>query len=91
MIKMFIDNEEVVSDREFAINEEMLSASSTILNNCYPKSWELTKDYISNFYYPKDYSKFLLGEGEFEHGNAEYGVLNAICGYTSPCSEVLVP
>lgn len=76
MIKMFIDNEEVVSDREFAINEEMLSASSTILNNCYPKSWELNKDYISNFYYPKDYSKFLLGEGEFEHGDEEYGVLN---------------
>ena len=76
MIKMFIDNEEVVSDREFTINEEMLSASSTILNNCYPKSWELTKDYISNFYYPKDYSKFLLGKGEFEHGDEEYGVLN---------------
>ena len=75
MIKMFIDNEEVVSDREFAINEEMLSASSTILNNCYPKSWELNKDYISNFYYPKDYSKFLLGEGEYEKGNTEFTIL----------------
>ena len=40
MIKMYIAGEEVVSDKEFAIKEEMLSASSTILNNCYPKSWE---------------------------------------------------
>ena len=64
MIKMFINNEEVVSQNEFTINEEMLSASSTILNNCYPKSWELDKDYVSRFYYPKDYSKFeLINEG----------------------------
>lgn len=74
-IKMFIAGEEVVSQNEFTINEEMLSASSTILNNCYPKSWELTKDYTSNFYYPKDYSKFLLGEGEFLHGIEEYAPL----------------
>ena len=60
MIKMYIDNEEVVSNKDFTINEEMLSASSTILNNCYPISWETNKDYVSNFYYPKDYSKFTL-------------------------------
>lgn len=57
MIKMFIDNEEVVCSKEFAIVEEMLKTSSTVLNNCYPKSWEVTHDYVSNFYYPKDYSK----------------------------------
>lgn len=57
MIKMFIDNEEVVSSKEFAIVEEMLKTSSTVLNNCYPKSWEVNHDYASNFYYPKDYSK----------------------------------
>lgn len=57
MIKMFIDNEEVVSSKEFAIVEEMLKTSSTVLNNCYPKSWEVNHDYVSNFYYPKDYSK----------------------------------
>ena len=74
-IKMFIAGEEVVSSNEFEIDEEMLSASSTILNNCYPKSWELTKDYVSNFYYPKDYSRFLLGKGEFLHGNTEYSPL----------------
>ena len=55
-IKMYIANEEVVSNQTFTIKEETLSASSTILNNCYPKSWEDTKDYVSNFYYPKDYS-----------------------------------
>ena len=60
MIKMFIDNEEVVCNKEFTIKEEMLSTSSTILNNCYPKSWEQDHDYISRFYYPKDYSKCLI-------------------------------
>lgn len=83
-IKMFIAGEEVVSDREFTINEEMLSASSTILNNCYPKSWELTKDYVSNFYYPKDYSKFVLSKGNYTHGNDEYGVVRGYSGnYTT--------
>lgn len=74
-IKMFIADEEVVSNNDFTINEEMLSASSTILNNCYPKSWELTKDYVSNFYYPKDYSRFVLAQGEYEHGNQEFAPL----------------
>jgi CRISPR/Cas system CMR-associated protein Cmr5 small subunit len=60
MIKMYIAGEEVVSDKEFTIKEEMLSASSTILNNCYPKSWENDKDFTSRFYYPKDYSKFTM-------------------------------
>lgn len=60
MIKMYIGNEEVVCSNNFVISKEMLSASSTILNNCYPKSWELTKNYINNFYYPEDYSKFRL-------------------------------
>ena len=49
-IKMFIDDEEVVCNNLIEINEEMLSTSSTILNNCYPKSWEETHDYVNNFY-----------------------------------------
>ena len=57
MIKIFINGEEVVSNKDFTINEEMLSTSSTILNNCYPKTWEDDKDYVSRFYYPEDYSK----------------------------------
>jgi hypothetical protein len=60
MLKMTIDNEEVVSDKDITINEEMLSASSTILNNVYPKEWEEDKDYTSRFYYPQDYSKALI-------------------------------
>lgn len=56
MIRAYIGGEEVVSNKEFTIHEEMLNTSSTILNNCYPKSWETTKNYVSNFYYPKDYS-----------------------------------
>lgn len=60
MIKMTIGGEEVVCNKEFTIKEEMLSTSSTILNNCYPKSWEQDHDYTSRFYYPKDYSKCLI-------------------------------
>lgn len=66
MIKMTIGGEEVVCNKEFIIKEEMLSTSSTILNNCYPKSWEETKDYVSNFYYPKDYSKCLIYDKDDE-------------------------
>lgn len=56
MIQMFINNEEVVSNQNISILEELLNTSSTILNNCYPLSWEATKDYVSNFYFPQDYS-----------------------------------
>ena len=57
MIKILINNEEVVCNSNLQINEEMLSTSSTILKNCYPKSWEDDKDYVSRYYFPKDYSK----------------------------------
>ena len=57
MIKILINEEEVVSDSTLQIKEEMLTTSSTVLKNCYPKSWELDKDYVSRYYFPKDYSK----------------------------------
>ena len=57
MFKITIDNEEVLCDKNFTINEEMLNTSSVILNNVFPKTWEQDKDYVSRFYYPKDYSK----------------------------------
>ena len=57
MIQVFINNEEVVADKNIAITEEMLSTPSTILNNVFPKAWEKDKDYVSRFYYPEDYSK----------------------------------
>ena len=56
-MKIYIDNTEVVSDKNFTIEEEMLNTSSVILNNVYPKTWETTKDYTSQFYYPLDYSE----------------------------------
>ena len=59
-MRILINNEEVVCSNELEINEEMLTTSSTILNNCYPKSWEDDKDYVSRFFYPKDYSKCLI-------------------------------
>lgn len=65
MIQIFIGGVEVVSNKTFTIHEEMLNTSSTILNNCYPKTWEATKDYVSNFYYPEDYSKCEI----FNNGN----------------------
>lgn len=57
MIQVFINDEEVVSDATLEITEEALATSSTILKNCYPKSWEDTHDYVNNFYFPKDYSR----------------------------------
>ena len=65
MIQAYINGTEVVSNKEFTIHEELLNTSSTILNNCFPKTWDTTKDYTSNFYYPKDYSKCEL----YNNGN----------------------
>lgn len=55
-VQIFINGTEVVSNKQFTIKEEMLSTSSTILNNCYPKAWEDDHDYYSRFFMPKDYS-----------------------------------
>ena len=59
-MKIYIDGEEVICNSDFTIEQEMLSTPSVILNNVYPKSWETTKDYTTNFYFPKDYSKCLI-------------------------------
>lgn len=59
-IQIFIDGVEVVCSNEITIKEEMLSTSSVVLDNCYPKSWETNKDYSSQFYYPPDYSKCII-------------------------------
>ena len=75
MIKMFINDEEVVSNKELTIKEEMLATPSTILNNCYPKSWENVKDYVSKFYYPKDYSRCIIAKG-FEKGEDRWLTYN---------------
>ena len=57
MIRVLINNEEVVFNKEVTINEETLATSSVILNGVYPKSWEEDRDYVSRFYLPKDYSR----------------------------------
>lgn len=57
MIKILINEEEVVCKNNLRIDEKMLSTSSVVLSNCYPKSWEEDKDYVSRFYFPQDYAK----------------------------------
>ena len=69
MIKVYINNEEVVCNKSFKISEEFLSTSSTILNNVYPASWENDKDYVSRFYLPKDFSKCEIYFSFFIKGN----------------------
>lgn len=59
-MKMYIDGTEVLCDKNITITEEMLSTPSVILNNVFPKSWDDDKDYTSQFYFPKDYSKFTM-------------------------------
>ena len=59
-IHMYIDNEEIVCDKEIQVAEKLSNTNSTVLNNCYPLSWEDDKDYVSRFYFPKDYSKFVM-------------------------------
>jgi hypothetical protein len=63
-MRILINNEEVLCDSTLEITEQMLSTSSTILKNCYPATWELTKDYTSNYYFPEDYSKVEIYQGE---------------------------
>ena len=62
MIKTFLNNTEVVAGNDFTIIEPLLSTPSVILNNLMPKTWDNNKDYISNFYYPLDYSILTIGE-----------------------------
>lgn len=58
-IHMYIAGEEVVCSNQLSIVEELTNTNTIVLNNCYPLSWEQTKDY-TQFYTPKDYSLFKL-------------------------------
>ena len=60
MLHLYIANEEVVCDKEISIVEQLKNTNTTILNNCYPLSWEQDKDYVSRYYIPKDYSLFKI-------------------------------
>lgn len=63
-MRILINNEEVLCDKDIVINESMLGTSSVILNNVYPATWENDKDYVTRFYYPPDYSKCEIYDGE---------------------------
>ena len=55
-MKIYINDEEVLCNRNLVIEKSLSQPSSVILNNVYPKTWENDKDYVSRFYMPKDYS-----------------------------------
>ena len=55
-MKIYIDGVEVLCDSDISIVQEFKNTSSVILNNVYPKSWEVDKDYTSNFYFPPSYA-----------------------------------
>lgn len=55
-MKIYIDGVEVVCDSDLSIVQEFKNTSSVILNNVYPKSWEVDHDYTSKFYFPPSYS-----------------------------------
>ena len=57
MLKVLINEEEVVSNQNFTINKQMLNTPSVILKNVCPKTWRDNNDYTTNFYHPQDYSK----------------------------------
>ena len=91
MLKITINNEEVVSNKDFTIEEEMLNTSSVILNNVYPKSWENDKDYVSRFYHPNDYSKCLIKDEDYtpaEPGLNEEGTNFQITADTTKLNEL---
>ena len=62
MIKMYLNNTEILAGNDFTIKEPLLSTPSVILNNVMPKTWDSSKDYTSNYYYPLDYSILTIGE-----------------------------
>ena len=59
-----IDGIEVVCDKDFTIKQEMLNTPSVILNNVYPKTWESSRDYTTNFYHPGEYSQCLITDDD---------------------------
>ena len=65
MLKIYINNEEVIANQNFTIQKHMLNTPSVILNNVCPKTWCDEKDYITNFYHPLDYSKCKIVDETF--------------------------
>lgn len=66
-MNIYIDNEEVLCDKNLIIEEQLATSDAVILNNVFPKTWETDKDYVSRFYMPKDYSSCLITDGTSEN------------------------
>ena len=62
-MEVLINNEQVLCDKNIVITEELATSNSVILNNVYPSTWEIDKDYVSRFYMPKDYEDVLITDG----------------------------
>jgi len=78
MIQVFINGEEVICDKNIILKESILNISSAILSNVMPKAWDTSKDYVSNFYTPKDYSRCEI----YKDGSLYF------CGYTKNSGNV---
>lgn len=74
MVKMYVGDEEVLCDKSFEISEELLNTSSLILNNVFPKKWDEEKKY-TQFWFPKDYSKFKLYDIPKELDDPNYKII----------------
>ena len=65
MFQVFIDDEEVVCESNFEIQEEFMNPSHIELYKVYPKSWKGTDKLLIDYYFPKDYTKCkILRDGE---------------------------
>lgn len=57
MYQIFINDEEVVCESSFDIEEQLANPSSIVLYKVYPKSWKGTNRLLTDYYFPEDYSK----------------------------------
>lgn len=65
MFQVFINDEEVVFESEFTIEEEFMNPSSVELSKVYPKTWKGTNKLLNEYYFPEDYSRCkILRDGE---------------------------
>jgi len=60
VFQIFIDDEEVVCESDFQIKEEFMNPSSIELYKVFPKSWKGTNKILTDYYYPKDYTRCII-------------------------------
>lgn len=71
MYSIFINDEEVVVESNFEINEEFMNTSSIVFNKVYPKNWKGTNKLLTDYYFPKDYSKCNIYKDSVCHNNTK--------------------